>query len=132
MMLFGLLGMAMLPMFGQDLPAEPGTILELASRLPELLGSFGGVYVLAIFLIPFLLGVLKQTEAKKMVKYALTFVICAGLIALARFISFGFLFTATWLGVVAHFVALVIAQIFTYAAIKPALDAAAEKFNFWK
>jgi len=132
MMLFGLLGMAMLPMFGQDLPSVPGNFLEIAGRLPELLGSFGGVYVLAVGLMPLLLGVLKMVEAKKALKYGLTVIVCLALTVLARFVPFGFLYTATLIGVAGHFLALLIAQILTYAAIKPFLDAAAEKFNFWK
>jgi len=133
-MLLGLMALIIAPMFAQGpiLPPVPDDFLEIAGRLPELLSSFGGAYVLVVGLIPLLLGVLKMTEAGKGVKYALTGITCLAVILLARFVNFGFLYTATVLGVIGHFIALLIAQILTYAAIKPFLDAAAEKLNFWK
>lgn len=118
-------------LFAQDAPTD---IIQWVSRIPEMLGSFWGVGVSEVLLVPILIGLLNLTEAKKHVKYLLTGVVSAILIVLATFLPFGFLHGSVWYGPVVAFVLIVGGQILGYAIpfLKPIWDAIAEKFNFWK
>lgn len=118
-------------LFAQD---APGDIIEWVGRIPEMLGSFWGVGVSEILLVPVLIGVLNLTEAKKSIKYLLTGAVGAALILAATFLPVGFLYGAKWYGPVIAFVLIVGGQIAGYAIpfMKPIWDAIADKLNFWK
>ena len=123
---------ALLPAFGQPISEAPDDIIEWVGRFPEMIGSFWGLVVSVILLTPILIGVLGQPDAKKIVKYLITGLIATALILLSRFMSFGYLYDATTLGIIGTWMFVIAAQILGYAAVKDAQDAVAAKFNFWK
>ena len=79
---FLLFGMVLFAQGDTD-PVPPDDIIEWASRFPEMIGSFWGVVVSVTFLVPVLIGLFNQTEAKKIVKYLIMGFVTAALIALA-------------------------------------------------
>lgn len=126
-----ILFVSILPLFAQD-PVAPDDVIEWVGRFPEMIGSFWGLVVSVILLSPILIGVLGQSDAKKVVKYLITGLIATGLVLLSRFLSFGYLYEATVIGVISTWAFVIAAQILGYAAVKGAQDAVAEKFNIWK
>ena len=118
-------------LFGQD-PVEPGSTFEWLGRFAEWIGSFPGVVVSVTFLVPVLIGVLNQTEAKKFVKYLIMGVLVVIHMVAATLLDVGYLHNAKLWYVVLNGAAVVGAQIFGYAIFKDALDKVAEKFNPWK
>ncbi len=125
MLLFGLI------LFAQN-PIPPDDIIEWASRFPEMVGSFWGVAVSVVFLVPLLIGLLNQTEAKKIIKYLITGFVTVILIVLASVLDFGYLHNAKLWFVILNGASVIGAQIFGYALFHDALDRVAEKFNPWK
>jgi hypothetical protein len=113
-------------------PVPPDDIIEWASRFPEMIGSFWGVVVSVTFLVPVLIGLFNQTEAKKIVKYLIMGFVTAALIALASLLEMGYLNEAYLWFIILNAAAVIGAQIFGYALFKNALDRVAEKFNPWK
>ena len=118
-------------LFAQDAPTD---VIEWVGRIPELLGSFWGVGVSHVLLVPVLLGLFNLTEVKKSVKYLFAGAVGATLVILATVLPFGFLHGASWYGPVIAFVLIVGGQILGYAIpfLKPIWDAIADKLNFWK
>lgn len=125
---FLLFGMVL---FAQD-PAPPDDIIEWVTRFPEMIGSFWGLVVSAIFLVPVLLGVFNWTEKGKVYKYGLTVFVVALLTLLAAVLDFGYLNEAKLWFIVLNGGFVMGAQVIGYAALKPLLDSIAEKFNPWK
>jgi len=121
-------------LFAQDPvdPVPPDDIIEWASRFPEMIGSFWGVVVSVIFLVPLLIGLLNQTEAKKIVKYLITGFVTVIMIVLASVLEMGYLNGAYLWYIILNGAAVIGAQIFGYALFHDALDKVAEKFNPWK
>jgi hypothetical protein len=113
-------------------PIPPDDIIEWASRFPEMIGSFWGVFASVFFLVPFLLGILNLTEAKKAVKYLLLGAVTVIMIVLASVLEMGYLNGAYLWFIVLNGAACIGAQVFGYALFKNALDKAADKFNPWK
>jgi len=118
-------------LFAQD-PVPPDDIIEWVSRFPEMVGSFWGLVVSVTFLVPVLIGLFNQTEAKKAVKYLIMGFVTVVLIVLATFLSFGYLNGAYLWWIVLNGAAVIGAQMFGYALFHDALDRVAEKFNPWK
>jgi len=116
---------------GQD-PVPPGSTLEWFGRFQEWIGSFPGVVVSVIFLVPVLIGLLNQTEAKKIVKYIITGVVTVIHIVLAAVLDVGYLHDAALWYIILNGAFVIGAQIFGYALFRDALDRVAEKFNPWK
>jgi len=121
-------------LFAQDPvdPVPPDDIIEWASRFPEMIGSFWGVVVSVTFLVPLLIGLLNQTEAKKIVKYLITGFVTVIMIVLASVLEMGYLNGAYLWYIILNGAAVIGAQIFGYALFHDALDKVAEKFNPWK
>jgi hypothetical protein len=127
MLLFGMV------LFAQgDEAVPPDDIIEWVSRFPEMIGSFWGVVVSVTFLVPVLIGLLNQTEAKKIVKYLIMGFVTAVLIVLASVLEMGYLNGAYLWYIILNGAAVIGAQIFGYALFHDALDRVAEKFNPWK
>ncbi len=128
-----MLALIIIPMrlLAQD-PTPPDDIIEWASRFPEMIGSFWGLVVSVTLLVPVLLGLLKLSDANKVLKYLFTGVVTAVLTALAAILDFGYLHEAKVWAILLNGAFVFGAQIVGYAALKPLLDAIAEKFNFWK
>lgn len=130
-LIFALLFVGAGMVLAQD-PQPPTDPINWVSRFPEMIGSFWGCVVSAIFWVPVLLGLLNQTDGKKIVKYLITFVVVAILTVLAKVLAFGYLHEAKLWYVVLNGGFILAAQVFGYAALKPFLDAVADKFNPWK
>lgn len=113
-------------------PVPPTDPISWVTRFPEMIGSFWGCVVSAILWVPILLGLLNQTEAKKIVKYLITGAVVVILTVLAKALPFGYLHDAKVWFVVLNGVFIGGSQVIGYAALKPFLDAIAEKFNPWK
>ena len=127
MLLFGMVLFSQ----GQD-PVEPGTTLEWFARFQEWVGSFPGVVVSVIFIVPVLIGLLNQTEAKKVVKYVITILVAALHILLASLLEVGYLHNAKLWYILLNGAFVLGAQMFGYAIFRDALDKVADKFNPWK
>lgn len=124
---------APLLIIAQDpLPVPPGTPLEWLARVSEMLSSFWGLVYSVILFTPVVIGALNFTEAKKWVKYAVPIVLSAAITLAAKFVPIGYLVDAEMWWVLVTFLGVLGAQVIGYAALKPFMDAIAEKFNPWK
>jgi hypothetical protein len=130
---FGMLALLMVPVLAQTDPEAPTTLIEWISRFPEMIGSFWGVFVSVVLLVPILIGVIPGLiDADKVVKYLFTGVLALTLILLARFLPIGYLYDATFWGILLDYVFILAMQIVGYTALKPAHDAISEKFTWWR
>ena len=113
-------------LFAQD----PSTPIEWLTKIPEMLGSFGGTFLGLILLTPALIGIL-NVETKTL-KYLVTGAIGLALVLGAYFFSFGFLNGSPWYAILIAFVLMVGGQIAGYAIpfLKPIWDAIEDKFNW--
>ncbi len=131
MFFISLLLLAILPALAQE-GTGPESILEWVTRFPEMIGSFWGVFVSVVLLVPILIGLLSITGASKGVKYVFTGVVALLLIVLARFLPIGYLYGMPFLPVAVDFLFILAMQIIGYAALKPLHDAVTAKFDIWK
>lgn len=113
-------------LFAQD----PSTPIEWLTKIPEMLGSFGGTFLGLILLTPALIGILNVVT--KTLKYLVTGAIGLALVLAAYFLSFGFLNGSPWYAILIAFVLMVGGQIAGYAIpfLKPIWDAIEDKFNW--
>lgn len=131
LIVFGFLFLIMGIVAAQD-PTPPDDLVEWVGRFPEMIGSFWGLVVSAILLVPVLLGFLNLTEIKKSYKYLFTAGIVMVLTLLASVLEIGYLHGAKLWFILVNGIFVLGAQVVGYAALKPLLDKIAEKFNPWK
>ena len=107
-------------------PVEPGTTLEWFARFQEWFGSFPGVVVSVTFIIPVLIGVLNQNDAKAFIKYLITGLVVVLHILAASLLDLGYLHEAKLWYIILNGAGVIGAQVFGYAIFRDVLDTVAE------